>query len=248
MAGDSAWRNQMFTDTTRPAKPGPLLPALLERIPFEVLSQFRMEAGDGGSGSGGSAGGDGGGDGKGGNAPDPKTFDQAAVDRIVADRLARDRASRADYDDLKKAKEELDRLKAEGQTEQEKALAAARKDAEDNARKDERSKSDTRILKAEVKALAGTKFASPTDALALLDLTGLKVGDDGEVDDKAITARLDQLLKDKPYLAASAGNGNGGGLGNLGQGQRQSTGGQRGAKGLAEAERRYGKKPEHSST
>ncbi len=237
----------MLTHTTphRPDKPGPLLPELLKVVPYDVLSLFTMSTGQGtppdpaGSGSppAGSP-----------PAEPPKAFDQAAVDRIVADRLARDRATRSDYDDLKKKAEELEALKAAGATDQEKAIIAARKEAETAARTDERTKADTRILKAEVKALAGTKFASPTDALALLDLTGLKVGDDGEVDEKAITARLEQLLKDKPYLAANASNGNGGGLGNLGQGHRQTAGDKRGDRGRAEAERRYGKKPENSST
>ena len=218
----------------RPGKPGPLLPDLLRHVPFEVLSRFRMEAGGEGS--------EGGEGGKGGDPP--KTFVQADVDRIVADRLARERATKGDYDDLKKAKDELDRLKAEGQSEQEKAIAKARKEAEDAARSDERSKADTRVLKAEVKALAGTKFADPSDALRLVDLTGLKVGDDGEVDAAAITARLDQLLKDKPYLAAGTITAStASGLGGLGQGNRPPAGKTTGREqGLAEAERRFGKK------
>lgn len=40
-------------------------------------------------------------------------FTQADVDRIVADRLARERAKYADYDDLKKAAKEADRLRGE---------------------------------------------------------------------------------------------------------------------------------------
>lgn len=229
------------TNPQRPGKPGPLLPTLLERIPYDVLSRFRMEAGgDGGAGTGGA------GDGKGGNEP-PKTFTQEELDRVIADRLARERAKFAGHDDLVKAKAELDRLKAEGQSEQEKALATARKEAEDAARSDERSKADTRILKAEVKALAGAKFANPADAVAFIDLTGLKVDENGDVDEKAITARLEQVLKDRPYLVAggAGGGGSGGGLGSLGQGQRQPAGKQTGReRGLAEAERRFGKKAE----
>lgn len=52
-----------------------------------------------------------------------KTFSQADVDRILADRLKREREKYADYDDLKKSKEELDVLKTAQMTEQEKAQA-----------------------------------------------------------------------------------------------------------------------------
>lgn len=245
----------MFTDQTRPLKPGPLLPTLLARVPYDVLSRCTMSTGqgEGGAGAGAGAGGAGTGQGEGGQGgtggEPPKTFTQAQLDQVIADRLTRERAKFADHADLVKAKEELDALKAAGQTEQEKAVATARKEAEAAARSDERSKADTRILKAEVKALAGTKFASPTDALALLDLTGLKVGDDGEVDEKAITARLEQLLKDKPYLAAgTASAGGAGGLGNLGQGSRTAAGqGTAKERAAAVAERRYGKKQQSST-
>jgi hypothetical protein len=72
---------------TTPGKPGPLLPTLLERIPHDVLAQFRMEDTGDGAASKGDA------DAQGSDA---KTFDQAAVDRIVADRLTRERAKFAD--------------------------------------------------------------------------------------------------------------------------------------------------------
>lgn len=219
------------------AKPGPLLPTLLERIPYDVLSRCRMSTGQGDGGAGSGAG-------DGGKPDADKTFSQAQLDQVIAERLTRERAKYADYDALKASKDELDRLKAEGQTDHDKALAKAAKDAEDAARSDERTKADTRVLRAEVKAAAGAKFADPGDALRLVDLTGLRVADDGSVDDAAIRARLDQLLKDKPYLAASGGgNGSAGGLGNLGQGQRQQAGNLTGREqGLAEAERRFGTK------
>jgi len=224
--------------TERALKPGPLLPTLIERIPYDVLSRFRMEAGsDGGTDSGG------GGD-AGKPDPDAKTFTQADLDRHIADRLARDRASKSDYDDLKAAKVELDELKAKGQTEQEKAVTKAAKDAEQAARSDERSKADTRVLRAEVKAAAGAKFASPADALALVDLTGLSVADDGTVDETAIAKRLDDLLAAKPYLAAGSAGGNAStaaGLAGLGQGQRQPAGKVSGKEqGLAMAAKRFG--------
>lgn len=181
----------------------------------------------------------------------PTAFTQDDVNRFVAEERRKTQERFQDYDDLKSKATELETLKAEGQSEQEKAITKARKEAEEAARSDERGKADARIVKAEVRALAGTRFANPTDAVAILQAEGqladLKVNDDGEVDEKVITARLDKLLEDRPYLkAGTAGNGGGsGGLGNLGQGQRQPAGKQTGReRGLAEAERRFGKKAE----
>lgn len=67
-----------------------------------------------------------------------KTFTQADVDRVVADRLERERKKYAGFEDYKKAKEELDALKAGQMSELEKAqaaLAKAQKEAKDNADK-----------------------------------------------------------------------------------------------------------------
>ena len=72
--------------------------------------------------------------------------------------------------------------KAEGRTE---ALAAA----------------NERLVKAEVRIAAAGKLADPADAVRFLDLADFKVDDDGNVDAKSIGKAIDQLLKDKPYLA-----------------------------------------------
>ncbi|MGI6076178.1 MAG: capsid assembly scaffolding protein Gp46 family protein [Pyramidobacter sp.] len=67
-----------------------------------------------------------------------KTFTQADVDRVVADRLERERKKYAEFDNYKKAKEELDALKAGQMSELEKAqaaLAKAQKEAKENADK-----------------------------------------------------------------------------------------------------------------
>jgi hypothetical protein len=61
--------------------------------------------------------------------------------------------------------------------------------------------SNARLIKAEVKAAAAGKLADPSDAPRFIDLTKLKVGADGEVDAKAVKKAIDDLLKDKPYLA-----------------------------------------------
>lgn len=56
-----------------------------------------------------------------------RTFSQADVDRMIADRLSREQKKYADYDALKAAKEELDKLKDGQKSELEKANAAREK-------------------------------------------------------------------------------------------------------------------------
>ena len=66
------------------------------------------------------------------------------------------------------------------------------------------AKANTRLLRAEVRAAAAGKFADPRDALRFLDLDQFEVGEDGDVDADEIVDAIDDLLKNKPYLAARA--------------------------------------------
>lgn len=91
--------------------------------------------GSGGSGGAGDGGGSGGNDGGGNSGRQEQTFTQADLDRIVGERLARERTSKyGDYDQLKAKATELDQLKESTATEQEKAITAAKKDAEASVR------------------------------------------------------------------------------------------------------------------
>ncbi len=93
----------------------------------------------------------------------------------------------------------------EGQkSETEKALEKARKEAGDAATKEATAKANARILRAEVKAAAGGKFADPADAVRFVDLDQFEVDEaNGEVDAKAIAKALDVLGTEKPYLLAN---------------------------------------------
>lgn len=91
--------------------------------------------------------------------------------------------------------------KIEG-TEKEFAAEQERRKVEDAAL----AKANDRIRKAEVRAAAAGKMNDPTDALRYLDLDQFEVGNDGEVDTAAITAAIENLVKEKPYLAAQGGN------------------------------------------
>jgi hypothetical protein len=119
-----------------------------------------------------------------------------ALDAMKAER-------KAAQDEARQAKAERDALKAqiEGKEAEHKAQQEAQK-VKDEAL----SAANTRILKAEVRAAAAGKLADPTDALLYIDLSKLDVSDDGEVDADAIKAAVEDLVKNKPYLAAQGGN------------------------------------------
>jgi hypothetical protein len=74
---------------------------------------------------------------------------------------------------------------------------------------------NARLVRAEVKAAAAGKLADPSDAPKFIDLAKIKIGEDGEPDAKQIKKAIEELLKDKPYLAA---NGAGQGWGDVGGG------------------------------
>lgn len=62
-------------------------------------------------------------------------------------------------------------------------------------------KANTRIVRAEVRALAAGLFADPADAPLFVDLTAYDVDDDGAVDEDRITDDLRAVLERKPHLA-----------------------------------------------
>lgn len=64
---------------------------------------------------------------------------------------------------------------------------------------------NTRILKAEIRAVAANKLQDPKDALLHLNLSEFEVDSDGEVDASQIAEAIDDLIKEKPYLAAQGG-------------------------------------------
>jgi hypothetical protein len=111
-----------------------------------------------------------------------KAAEQAAKERDakIAELEAKINGTEADH----RAAQEAQRLKDE-------ALAAA----------------NQRILKAEVRAAAKGKVADEAlaDLPALMNLSDLEVGSDGEVDASQIASAIDSLIQSKPYLAAQGG-------------------------------------------
>lgn len=117
-------------------------------------------------------------------------------------------------------KKALDTMKAKLRAEKAKRIAAegerdtlrngAKKDGEPTAdeiraeaRQEATGKANARIIRAEIRAVAAGKLADPKDALIHLDVSTFDVDEDGEVDSDEIAEAIDELLKNKPYLAAA---------------------------------------------
>lgn len=139
----------------------------------------------------------------GGDKPDDKPAD---------DEVKRLRAEAAKYRVLARdTKAELDRLKKDGMPADERKLEEARQEGERQASE----RLAMKAVRAEVKALGAKLFEDPTDAIAFLGDLKQFVDDDGEVNERALKAELDDVLKRKPYLAAKGvrkrhGDGDGG--------------------------------------
>jgi TolA-binding protein len=132
----------------------------------------------------------------------PATTDEQPTDlgepgkkALREEREARKQAER-ELRDLRARIEDMEA--AQNKTAEERAALEKQRDMERQAI----SKANERILKAEVRAAAASRLADPADALRFLDLTSFEVGDNGDVDSDAITSALDDLVNNKPYLAA----------------------------------------------
>lgn len=155
-------------------------------------------AGDTGSQGGGQGGGTGGGDGSTYTPP----ASQADLDRIIGQRVAREREKYADYEAMKAKAEAHDKALEAAKTDAEKAVDAARREGESTATQ----AANARIVAAESRALAaesGFRIGAAS-VVRLLDLTGVKVGDDGAVDTEAIKTKLEALKTAEPDLVAEA--------------------------------------------
>jgi len=106
--------------------------------------------------------------------------------------------------DAAAAKAALETLQAKiSGTEAEHAAQVAAQKVQEEARAESDKRANQRILKAEIRAAATGKLADPADALRYLDLSTFDVKDDGETDSAAIAKAIDDLIKNKPYLAAA---------------------------------------------
>lgn len=133
---------------------------------------------------------------KGKDAFEPITS-QADLDRILGARLAREREKFADYDTLKTKASEYDKALEAARTDQEKAVEAARNEGRTEAL----TAANTRLLTAEARALAAeAKFAAPALVVRAIDLSDVKVNDDGSVDAEAIKAKLKEAADSGAFV------------------------------------------------
>ncbi len=72
----------------------------------------------------------------------------------------------------------------------------------DALREEVRGEFTAQLVRAELRAAAVGKLRDPADALALVDVSTF-AGKGGDVDVAAVAAAVDQLVKDKPYLAVA---------------------------------------------
>lgn len=112
--------------------------------------------------------------------------------------LRRDAERRAKEGDAHRARAE--ELESASQSDNEKAVATARKEGAAEARKT----ANSTLVRAEARALAAeAKFRDPARVVRLLDgLDDVAVADDGTVDSAAIRKQLDELGKEAQYLLA----------------------------------------------
>lgn len=109
-----------------------------------------------------------------------------AIDRMKAERNAA-------KSEAAEAKKQLAELQQANETETDKRIREATEQALAGA--------NARVVSAEVRAQAAGKLADPADAIKFLDLNKFEVDDTGAVDQDAISAAIDELVKSKPYLA-----------------------------------------------
>jgi hypothetical protein len=115
-------------------------------------------------------------------------------------------------EDIQAAVRELADLKKQSMTEAERQaveLKAAQEKAsrlEQEVGLKEKARQEA-MIRSEAMALMAGKFANPGTAFRLLDLSSVKVKDDGTVEQLA--AAVDKLAKDEPWTLAKPGNGKG---------------------------------------
>lgn len=112
---------------------------------------------------------------------------------LDAERKARREADKQ----LKAATAELEKLRQQTMTDTERAIAEAKA----QGRQEALIEATGRLVRAEVRAAAGGKLADPDDAAMLLGDLSEFVSSNGDVDSKAISKAIDELVKQKPYLA-----------------------------------------------
>lgn len=174
-----------------------IAPALLD--PFTFNRRERITRMHPRRDEGGHDGGEGGGTppadtGTGGEGKPEKTFTQADIDRIVQGRLAK-------YSDYYTVKSELDELKSQTATAQEREIDKARNET----RAEILATANQRLVKSEARGIASELgFHAPEKASLYLEDMDSFITDD-DVNSEALKAQLEKVVKEHPYLVKDSG-------------------------------------------
>lgn len=169
-------------------------------------------AGDGdGDGDGGDGGDGDGGDGDGdGNDDDLEDADADTLRAAI--RKEREKTKRVQRDakkatkDLRTLRRDIEKMKAEAGTEEEKKIAAAK----DEAAKETAEKLAAPIKRAAIREAAAGRL-NPSVAVRLVPLDDIEVDEDGNVDADTVKDAIDALLEEAPELAIKSKGGKSGG-------------------------------------
>ena len=128
--------------------------------------------------------------GNGEGATPERTYTQAELESIIQGRLAK-------FSDYNTIKSELETIRKESMTEQERAVNEAR----DAARAEVLAEVNGRLVTSEARVIAAELgFLYPQDAHFYIDASQITVNDDGTVDTKAVKAALESAVKERPAL------------------------------------------------
>lgn len=103
--------------------------------------------------------------------------------------------------EAKKLAGEITKVQQANESAAEAAIRTAREEADRAARDEMGPALAAARLETAVLRSAGTKLADPADALRFIDAS-LVSDDDGQVDTKKLAKAIDELIAEKPYLAA----------------------------------------------
>lgn len=109
-------------------------------------------------------------------------------------------ALKKEVEELRSAKEQLDKLQADAMSEQEKAISKARKEAAEEARKGVLTEVNKERVADRIRAVAADKYHDPEDAVLYL-LSEFEAEDASNLDKDALVKRMDEHLAEKNYLA-----------------------------------------------
>lgn len=164
--------------------------------------------------------------------PDDNTTDTTSTDTASTDRTdstTTDTSSNSDYPDglgdagkraidrMKSERDEARRLLREAQNASQSQQSTTTDTSDRNGRKDDDNKGKSaedveneiiarltaQALRSSVREVAGSKLTDPNDALVLGNWSDMTPNEFGEFDRSAITSKIDDLIKAKPYLAKS---------------------------------------------